>query len=286
MPNDPPHWQDPALQDAITAALEAERRRLAAHLEDTLISQTKLLVDQLRAYEQSATAQTRLPFSVLSSLARGLLQAALDLQASLHPSVLETLGLPPALEALAQQIRRRTGADILLDLATLPARLPTAIELLIFRATQEALEQATGPGKASRLRISLERTDDGVLYCLASNGTGFSSERWRALQQRAAVLGGRLSLGESRAAGREIRLAFSFAAPVELTEREMAVIQRVAEGQTNREIAFELDVRPRTVKFHLDNIFSKLGVSTRTEAAIYALRQGWVKEGPPAGPPG
>ena len=38
-----------------------------------------------------------------------------------------------------------------------------------------------------------------------------------------------------------------------------------------------LFISPRTVNFHLDNIYSKLGVSSRTEAAIYALRQGWTR---------
>jgi DNA-binding CsgD family transcriptional regulator len=37
-----------------------------------------------------------------------------------------------------------------------------------------------------------------------------------------------------------------------------------------------LDISPNTVKFHLDNLFAKLNVRSRTEAAILALRQGWV----------
>ena len=60
--------------------------------------------------------------------------------------------------------------------------------------------------------------------------------------------------------------------------RQMDVIQLLGEGLTNKEMALTLDIRPRTVKFHLDNIYSKLGVNTRTEAAIYALRHGWTRE--------
>ena len=50
------------------------------------------------------------------------------------------------------------------------------------------------------------------------------------------------------------------------------MLQLLAEGMSNKEIAQALVITPRTVNFHLDNIYSKLGVSSRTEAAIYALR--------------
>ena len=63
--------------------------------------------------------------------------------------------------------------------------------------------------------------------------------------------------------------------PVQLTPREREVIRLLTEGLSNKEIARLLSVSPRTVNFHLDNIYAKLGVNSRTEAAIYALRQGW-----------
>ena len=70
---------------------------------------------------------------------------------------------------------------------------------------------------------------------------------------------------------------FPIETPVELTPREMDVIQLLAEGLSNKEIAHLLFISPRTVNFPLDNIYSKLGVSSRTEAAVYALRHGWVR---------
>jgi DNA-binding NarL/FixJ family response regulator len=65
--------------------------------------------------------------------------------------------------------------------------------------------------------------------------------------------------------------------PVQITPREQEVIEGVTEGLSNKEIARRLSISPRTVNFHLDNLYSKLGVNTRTEAAIFALRQGWVQ---------
>jgi DNA-binding NarL/FixJ family response regulator len=59
-----------------------------------------------------------------------------------------------------------------------------------------------------------------------------------------------------------------------LTEREGVVLARLAEGVTNGEIAAQLGVSENTVKFHLQNLYLKLGVSNRTEAATLFLRRG------------
>jgi len=59
-----------------------------------------------------------------------------------------------------------------------------------------------------------------------------------------------------------------------LTEREAAVLQQVARGLTNQEIADSLTVSERTVRFHVSNILSKLHLANRTQAALYALQQG------------
>jgi len=61
-----------------------------------------------------------------------------------------------------------------------------------------------------------------------------------------------------------------------LTERELVIVRAVARGLSNEAIAKELWVAEQTVKFHLTNIYRKLGVSNRTEAARYAFEQGLV----------
>ena len=61
-----------------------------------------------------------------------------------------------------------------------------------------------------------------------------------------------------------------------LTHREMEVLKLVARGMNNRDIANELGVGLRTVKSHLETIFSKMGVNSRTEAVLEAMKHGWV----------
>lgn len=61
-----------------------------------------------------------------------------------------------------------------------------------------------------------------------------------------------------------------------LTEREGEVLKLLAEGLTNAEIAARLFVGEETVKTHVANILRKLGLAHRTQAAVYAIRNGWV----------
>ena len=59
-----------------------------------------------------------------------------------------------------------------------------------------------------------------------------------------------------------------------LTEREIAVLRLIARGLTDLEIAQNLSITIRTVRFHVSNILSKLHVANRTQAALYALQEG------------
>lgn len=61
-----------------------------------------------------------------------------------------------------------------------------------------------------------------------------------------------------------------------LTQREMDILKRVTRGLSNKEIADELFLSMRTVQGHLRSIFSKLGVGSRTEAVVRAIKEGWV----------
>ncbi|RMD81291.1 MAG: DNA-binding response regulator, partial [Chloroflexi bacterium] len=62
-----------------------------------------------------------------------------------------------------------------------------------------------------------------------------------------------------------------------LSARELEVLELVAAGRTNREIAAQLDISNQTVKNHISSILRKLAVNDRTQAVVYAMRRGWIK---------
>jgi DNA-binding NarL/FixJ family response regulator len=62
-----------------------------------------------------------------------------------------------------------------------------------------------------------------------------------------------------------------------LSPREMEILQLITRGMSNKEIARELGISHQTVKNHITSILRKLAVNDRTQAALYALRRGWVR---------
>jgi len=62
-----------------------------------------------------------------------------------------------------------------------------------------------------------------------------------------------------------------------LSSREMQILKYLTQGNSNKEIALILGISHQTVKNHVTSVFRKLGVDDRTQAALYALRQGWVR---------
>jgi DNA-binding NarL/FixJ family response regulator len=62
-----------------------------------------------------------------------------------------------------------------------------------------------------------------------------------------------------------------------LTEREREVLVRMAEGRSNREIAADLWISEKTVEAHIGQVLQKLGLTSRTEAALWAVQNGWWK---------
>jgi two-component system, NarL family, response regulator len=84
-----------------------------------------------------------------------------------------------------------------------------------------------------------------------------------------AVAGGQKYLAPAVGA----KLAERMSSP-ELSDRELEVLRLMAKGKSNREIAAKLHITENTVKFHVNNVLSKLGVSDRVQAVLVALRRG------------
>jgi DNA-binding NarL/FixJ family response regulator len=125
--------------------------------------------------------------------------------------------------------------------------------------------------------------DDGtVIGAVKAGAIGYllkdtqADELCRAIKAAAA---GQVQLSPQAAARlvREVRLPEAPATG--LTDRETDVLRLLAEGKANKEIAASLSIGEKTVKTHVSAILGKLGVQSRTQAALYAAQQGLVTLG-------
>ena len=120
--------------------------------------------------------------------------------------------------------------------------------------------------------------DDKVIGAVRAGAIGYllkdtkADELCRAIK---AAASGQVQLSP-QAAARLMREIKSPDSPEKLTERETEVLRLLAMGYSNKQIAGELVIGEKTVKTHVSNILMKLGLSSRTQAALHAVRIGLV----------
>lgn len=91
-----------------------------------------------------------------------------------------------------------------------------------------------------------------------------------------ATLGELARQAQNEAGDLAAALTPSPAEPTPFSPREKQVLALVATGLTNKEIAYRLGISERTVQYHLNSIFNKTAVQSRTEAVALALQKGWI----------
>lgn len=158
------------------------------------------------------------------------------------------------------------------DVAVLGVPLGAIDVRRVVRATTRA-------GVATRILLLFARPDPQAMFeCLGDGAAGCLTRTIdppalnRAIDAAAC---GKTVVAEELQTGlaQEIRLRHAIGGPL-LTERECEILVLVAEGQSNPEIAQQLQVAPTTVKTHLAHLFQKLGVSDRAAAVAAGMRRG------------
>ncbi len=143
-------------------------------------------------------------------------------------------------------------------------------------AATKAIRQALPDTEVIALTSVLE--DDKVIAAVRAGAIGYllkttnADELGRAIKAAAA---GQVQLSPE-AASRLMREVRTPESPETLTERELEVLRLLGRGQSNKEIAQTLKIGEKTVKTHVSNILAKLGVQSRTQAALYATRIGLI----------
>ncbi|HEY0606140.1 MAG TPA: response regulator transcription factor [Herpetosiphonaceae bacterium] len=120
--------------------------------------------------------------------------------------------------------------------------------------------------------------DEKVIGAIRAGAIGYLLKDTEADELRNAIkaaAAGQVQLSP-KAAARLMREVNAPNSPEVLTERETEVLRLLALGQANKEIARTLNIGEKTVKTHVSNILGKLGVQSRTQAALHAVRIGLV----------
>jgi two-component system, NarL family, response regulator LiaR len=121
--------------------------------------------------------------------------------------------------------------------------------------------------------------DNAVVGAIRAGAIGYllkDTESEELVKAIRAASSGQVQLSP-KAAERLMREIRAPESPEKLTERETEVLRCLAEGKSNKEIAKELVVSETTVKTHVSNVLMKLGVPSRTQAALYAVKVGLVQ---------
>jgi len=148
----------------------------------------------------------------------GLVQEIRTMSQLLRPSMLDDFGLVPTLQWLTERFSDRTHIAVELRTPEPAPRLPGAIEVLLYRVTQEALTNIMKHAQARHIEIELRVDADEVTLAIEDDGVGFDVERFRrtpavggvgllGMRERVAYYNGRLDIRSRPAGG--VRIALS-----------------------------------------------------------------------------
>jgi DNA-binding NarL/FixJ family response regulator len=186
------------------------------------------------------------------------------------------LGLDPELEVIGEAANGAEAVEKARELRP---------DIVLMDLLMPVMDGITATGAIRRelpdtevLALTSVLEDASVVGAVRAGAIGYllkdtqADELCRAIK---AAVAGQVQLSPQAAARllREVRAPES---PETLTERETEVLRLLAQGQANKEIARHLGIGEKTVKTHVSNILGKLGVASRTQAALYAVQIGLV----------
>lgn len=186
------------------------------------------------------------------------------------------LGLDPDLEVMGEAENGEEAIRLTRELSPDVVLMDLLMPVMDGIAAIEVIRRDFPDTEVIALTSVLE--DEAVMKAMRAGAIGYLLKDTQAEELRRAIkaaAAGQVQLSPQAAARlmREVRAPDS---PEKLTERETDVLRLLALGRANKEIALELNIGEKTVKTHVSGILRKLGVPSRTQAALYAVRIGLV----------
>ncbi|TAK65457.1 MAG: hypothetical protein EPO22_04770 [Dehalococcoidia bacterium] len=173
----------------VTQAQEDERLRIARELHDETAQELVHLVRRLERLGEAHQGEVPGQVDELLKLARGTLQSVRRFSRDLRPSVLDDLGLVPAIELAVEATNARLAGGARLEVSGEARRLESAVELALFRIAQEALHNIEKHAEARSASVRLAFDDGTVRLVVADDGRGWSVPSNVSTLARAGKLG-------------------------------------------------------------------------------------------------
>ncbi|MCZ2123700.1 MAG: sensor histidine kinase [Anaerolineales bacterium] len=204
--------------EMIVNAQEAERQRLSRQMHDgpaqalsNFILQTEIAMRLLDA--DPALAKEEL--ANLKSSAMGTFQKVRNYIFELRPMMLDDLGLVPTLRKYADAFKEQSNLDVSLSITGAERRLEPYLEVMIFRATQELLGNASRHSQATLVKVQVDMGNENIRVSVDDNGKGFDPEilkqssnlGLKLIRERSEMLGGSFDIDSM--AGSGARITFS-----------------------------------------------------------------------------
>jgi PAS domain S-box-containing protein len=204
----------------VTRAQEKERTRIARELHDDTAQSLILLCRNLDTAARGGAKSENL--DEMRNLADTILENVRRFSRDLRPSVLDDLGLLPAIEWLAAEMTRRGAASAELKVEGSPQRLPAEAELVLFRIAQEALHNVEKHASPCLATVQVHFGQEEVTLTVTDNGPGFvlpEASRiaetgklgLRGMQERAELLGAKFTIESHLGRGTSVRVTLSTA---------------------------------------------------------------------------
>jgi signal transduction histidine kinase len=198
-----------ALSVQLVDAQESERRRLSRELHDEIGQGLWAMMLGLNNAE-SALDHRRLDeageqIAVARRLADDMVRTVRNLALLLRPSLLDDLGLIPAVKWLAREVSRTSPLDVQLISDGVPDNLPEEYRTCVFRVVQEALRNSQRHAGATAVEVRIEQRGDVLHLAVEDNGAGFiADERGLGvlgMEERVTHLGGTFRMDSAPARG-------------------------------------------------------------------------------------
>jgi signal transduction histidine kinase len=197
------------LSSRLVDAQESERRAISRELHDEIgQSLGALLVDLSRFSASLPPGRTEEKEQVdrMKSVAESSVQAVRNIALLLRPSMLDDLGLGPALEWQGREVSRRSDIEVEVRAESVPSDLPAEYATTIYRLVQEALNNAVRHSGAKTAKVEVEPSGRRIRVRISDDGRGFDPRRTRGLgilgmEERVKRLGGEFTVDSAPARG-------------------------------------------------------------------------------------